>query len=156
MPPSVPRATYRLQLTSRFTLDDAAAALPYLAALGISHVYASPFLRARAGSTHGYDAIDYSMLNPELGREAAFARLSDARARANIGLILDFVPNHMAVHGDDNVWWLDVLEWGPQSPYAPFFDIDWRRTAHRRRGAVLLPLLGRPYHEALAAGEIEL
>ncbi|PWT87274.1 MAG: malto-oligosyltrehalose synthase, partial [Proteobacteria bacterium] len=156
MPPAIPRATYRLQLTARFTFDDAAAAVPYLATLGISHVYASPFLRARAGSTHGYDVIDYGSLNPELGGDAGFARLSAALERAQLGLVLDFVPNHMAVNGADNHWWLDVLEWGRASPHAASFDIDWKRLRDRPRGAVLLPLLGRPYHEALAAGEIEL
>jgi (1->4)-alpha-D-glucan 1-alpha-D-glucosylmutase len=152
MPSSLPLATYRVQLTSKFTFDDAASVVPYLAELGISHVYASPFMRARAGSAHGYDVINHASLNPELGGEDGFARLSQALARANLGLILDFVPNHMAV----NAWWLDVLEWGPASPYAPFFDIDWARISYRRQPRVLLPLLGRPYAEALAAGEIGL
>ncbi|MBV9632599.1 MAG: malto-oligosyltrehalose synthase [Xanthobacteraceae bacterium] len=156
MPRSLPLATYRLQLTSKFTFDDAAAVVPYLAELGISHVYASPFMWARAGSTHGYDVINHAALNPDLGGEDGFARLSQALARANLGLILDFVPNHMAVNGADNAWWLDVLEWGPASPYAPFFDIDWARIPHRPKPGVLLPLLGRPYAEALTAGEIDL
>jgi (1->4)-alpha-D-glucan 1-alpha-D-glucosylmutase len=156
MPGSLPLATYRLQLTSKFTFDDAAAVVPYLAALGVSHIYASPFMRARAGSAHGYDVINHAALNPELGGEDGFARLSQALARADLGLILDFVPNHMAVHGADNDWWLDVLEWGPASPYAPYLDIDWARITYRPRPAVLLPLLGRPYGETLAAGEIDL
>ncbi|MBV8743941.1 MAG: malto-oligosyltrehalose synthase, partial [Xanthobacteraceae bacterium] len=156
MPSSLPLATYRLQLTSKFTFDDAAAVVPYLAELGVSHVYASPFMRARAGSTHGYDVIDHAALNPELGGEEGFARLSQALARANLGLILDFVPNHMAVNSADNDWWLDVLEWGPASHYAPFFDIDWARISYRRQPGVLLPLLGRSYAETLAAGEINL
>jgi len=156
MPRSLPLATYRLQLTSRFTFDDAAAVVPYLAELGITHVYASPFMWARGGSTHGYDVINHAALNPDLGGEDGFARLSQALARTNLGLILDFVPNHMAVNGADNAWWLDVLEWGPASPYAPFFDIDWTRIPHRPQPGVLLPLLGRPYAEALAAGEIDL
>ena len=156
MPSSLPLATYRLQLTSKFTFDDAAAVVPYLAELGISHVYASPFMWARAGSAHGYDVINHAALNPDLGGEDGFARLSQALAHANLGLILDFVPNHMAVHGADNAWWLDVLEWGRGSPYAPFFDIDWARIPYRPQPGVLLPLLGRPYAEALAAGEIDL
>jgi (1->4)-alpha-D-glucan 1-alpha-D-glucosylmutase len=156
MPSSLPLATYRLQLTSKFTFDDAAAVVPYLAELGVSHVYASPFMWARAGSAHGYDVINHAALNPKLGGEDGFARLSQALVRADLGLILDFVPNHMAVHGADNGWWLDVLEWGPASPYAPFFDIDWRRISHRPQPGVLLPLLGRPYGETLAAGEIDL
>ena len=156
MPRSLPLATYRLQLTSKFTFDDAAAVVPYLAELGVSHVYASPFMWARAGSAHGYDVINHAALNPDLGGEDGFARLSHALTRADLGLILDFVPNHMAVNGADNAWWLDLLEWGPASPYAPFFDIDWTRIPYRPRSGVLLPLLGRPYAEALAAGEIDL
>jgi (1->4)-alpha-D-glucan 1-alpha-D-glucosylmutase len=154
MAPGLPLATYRLQLTASFGFDAAAALVPYLQALGISHLYASPFLKARAGSQHGYDIVDYGILNPELGGEIAFERLRDALARAEIGLILDFVPNHMAVHYADNAWWLDVLEWGTESPFAPFFDIDWRAVPCRPR--VLLPILGGPYGEALEKGEIEL
>ena len=156
MPRTLPLATYRLQLTSKFTFDDAAAVVPYLAELGVSHVYASPFMWARASSAHGYDVINHAALNPELGGEDGFALLSQALARADLGLILDFVPNHMAVNGADNAWWLDVLEWGPASPYAAFFDIDWTRNPYRPQPGVLLPLLGRSYGETLAAGEIEL
>jgi (1->4)-alpha-D-glucan 1-alpha-D-glucosylmutase len=156
MPTSVPLATYRIQLTPDFGFDQAAAIVPYLKALGISHLYASPFLKARASSTHGYDVVDHSSLNPELGGEAAFARLCEALKAADIGLILDFVPNHMGVHFADNPWWLDVLEWGPKSPHAVSFDIDWHTLEGHPRGGVLLPILGRSYGEALEAGEIEL
>jgi len=156
MPPSVPIATYRLQFTKSFGFDDAAALVPYLKALGISHLYASPFLKARAGSTHGYDVIDHNAFNPDLGGEEGFARLTAALAAADMGLILDFVPNHMGVQFADNPWWLDVLEWGPKSPYADFFDIDWETLPAHPRGGVLIPILGRPYGEALEAGEIEL
>jgi (1->4)-alpha-D-glucan 1-alpha-D-glucosylmutase len=156
MIPAVPIATYRLQLSSAFGFDDAAKLVPYLRSLGISHLYASPFLKARAGSTHGYDIIDHSQLNPEFGGEAAFARLSAALAQADIGLILDFVPNHMGVGGADNAWWLNVLEWGPKSPHAASFDIDWDTLPYRSDGGVLLPILGRPYGEALENGEIVL
>ena len=100
--------------------------------------------------------VDDNALNPELGGEPAFARLSAALARADIGLILDFVPNHMGVDYADNAWWLDVLEWGPNSPHAAAFDIDWKAHAMRRTGRVLLPILGKPYGEALDRGEIEL
>jgi (1->4)-alpha-D-glucan 1-alpha-D-glucosylmutase len=155
MPPAIPVATYRLQLTPSFGFDAAAALVPYLKALGISHLYASPFLKARAGSTHGYDIVDHTQLNPEFGGEEAFARLSEALRQADIGLILDFVPNHMGVGFADNVWWLDVLEWGQKSPYAASFDIEWDNLPQRRPG-VLLPLLGRPYGAALEGGEIEL
>ena len=156
MPPGVPIATYRLQLTGAFGFDAAAAFVPYLKALGISHLYASPFLKARPGSTHGYDITDHNALNPELGGEEAFDRLCDALAAADIGLILDFVPNHMGINYADNAWWLDVLEWGPKSPRARSFDIDWELLPHRRDGGVLLPILGAPYGKALEGGEIEL
>jgi (1->4)-alpha-D-glucan 1-alpha-D-glucosylmutase len=156
MPPTVPIATYRLQFTPDFGFDDAAAIVPYLKTLGISHVYASPFLKARAGSTHGYDVIDHRELNPELGGEAGFAGFSAAIKQAGLGLILDFVPNHMAVHYADNAWWLDVLEWGPKSPFAPFFDIEWDTLPGQPRGGVLLPILGSSYGDALEKGELEL
>lgn len=154
--PAVPIATYRLQLTKDFGFDDAAALVPYLKALGISHLYASPFLKARANSSHGYDVVDHNAFNPELGNEPAFERLSRALREAGMGLLLDFVPNHMGVHFADNSWWLDVLEWGPRSPYASFFDIDWETLPAHPGGGVLIPILGRPYGEALEAGEIEL
>ncbi|MGE3899982.1 MAG: malto-oligosyltrehalose synthase [Variibacter sp.] len=156
MPRDIPTATYRVQLTHRFTFDDAAALVPYLKSLGISHLYASPFLKVRVGSMHGYDIVDHNALNPELGGEEGFARLSAALADADIGLILDFVPNHMAVNRADNAWWLDVLEWGPKSLYADYFDIDWETLPYKPEGGVLLPILGRPYGDALEAGEIEL
>ena len=156
MPPIVPLATYRLQLTKDFGFDDAAKLVPYLKQLGVSHLYASPFLKARPGSTHGYDIVDHDRLNPELGGEDAFLRLSDALREHGLGLILDFVPNHMGVGHADNAWWLDVLEWGQKSPHARSFDIDWDGLPHRRHPGVLLPILGRPYGDALQAGEIEL
>lgn len=156
MPRDIPLATYRVQLTKDFGFDDAAAIVPYLQALGISHLYASPFLLARAGSTHGYDIVDHSRLNPELGGEEAFGRLSQALAQADMGLILDFVPNHMGVGRADNAWWLDVLEWGPKSPHAASFDIDWETLPFKAEGGVLLPILGRTYGDALDAGEIKL
>jgi (1->4)-alpha-D-glucan 1-alpha-D-glucosylmutase len=156
MPHAVPIATYRLQLTANFGFDDAAGIVLYLKSLGISHLYASPFLKARAGSTHGYDIVDHNALNPELGGEDAFDRLSHALSDAGMGLILDFVPNHMAVHYADNAWWLDVLEWGPKSPYAAFFDIEWNTLPGHPHGGVLLPILGSSYGEALEKGDIEL
>jgi (1->4)-alpha-D-glucan 1-alpha-D-glucosylmutase len=156
MPPSIPLATYRLQFTPQFGFDQAAALVPYLKALGISHLYASPFLKARSGSPHGYDVVDHNSLNPELGGEDAFRRLAAALERADMGLILDFVPNHMGVHYADNPWWLDVLEWGPKSPRAASFDIDWHTLPARPRGGVLIPVLGSSYGEALERGEIEL
>ncbi|MDB5609875.1 MAG: malto-oligosyltrehalose synthase [Bradyrhizobium sp.] len=156
MPPAIPIATYRLQLTANFDFDAAAAVVPYLKALGITHLYASPFMKARKGSTHGYDIIDHTKLNPELGGEAGFDRLSQALQQHDLGLILDFVPNHVGVHFADNPWWLDVLEWGPASPHAVSFDIDWDILPYRARGGVLLPITGSSYGEALEKGEIEL
>jgi (1->4)-alpha-D-glucan 1-alpha-D-glucosylmutase len=156
MPPTVPLATYRLQLTKDFGFDDAAALVPYLHQLGVTHLYASPFLKARPGSTHGYDIVDHDRLNPELGGEEAFLRLSDALKQHDLGLILDFVPNHMGVGHADNAWWLDVLEWGPRSPYATFFDIDWEALPYRPYPGVLLPILGNPYGDALQSGDVTL
>src|SRR5947209_4383009 len=156
MPSAIPIATYRLQLTPSFGFAAAAAIVPYLRALGISHVYASPFLKARAGSTHGYDVVDHNAVNPELGGEPGLEHLCGALAAADMGLILDFVPNHMRVHYADNPWWLDVLEGGPKSVYAAFFDIDWQALQGHPGGGVLLPLLGSPYGDALHGSEIAL
>src|SRR6478609_7486466 len=156
MPSRIPVATYRLQLTADFDFDAAAGVVPYLKSLGISHLYASPFLKARKGSTHGYDIVDHTRFNPELGGEEGFARLSAALKQHDLGLILDFVPNHMGVGRADNAWWLDVLEWGQKSPYAQFFDIAWDALPLWRHPAVLLPILGKPYGDVLQAGEIEL
>jgi (1->4)-alpha-D-glucan 1-alpha-D-glucosylmutase len=156
MPPAIPIATYRLQLTADFDFDAAAEVVPYLKALGITHLYASPFMKARKGSTHGYDIVDHTQFNPELGGEAGFERLNAALKRHDLGLILDFVPNHVGVHFDDNPWWLDVLEWGPASPHAISFDIDWDQLPYPARGGVLLPILGSSYGQALERGDIEL
>ena len=156
MPPAIPLATYRLQLTADFNFERAAEVVPYLKALGVTHLYASPFMKARQGSTHGYDVVDHTRLNPELGGEAGFAKLSDALRAHDLGLILDFVPNHVGVNFADNPWWLEMLEWGPASPHANAFDIDWDQLPHRKRGGVLLPILGFAYGEALERGEIEL
>ena len=156
MPPAIPVATYRLQLSAKFRFADAAALVPYLKSLGISHLYASPFLKSRAGSTHGYDVVDHNTVDPELGGEEGLQLLSEALAEADMGLILDFVPNHMGVHHADNPWWLDVLEWGPKSPFAASFDIDWKSLPGHPRGGVLIPILGSSYGEVLHNGEIAL
>ncbi|MGO4723555.1 MULTISPECIES: malto-oligosyltrehalose synthase [unclassified Inquilinus] len=153
LPPGPPRATARLQIHAGFTLDDARAALPYLARLGISHVYASPLLAARPGSAHGYDTIDPSRIDPERGGEDGFERFTAALRNHSLGLILDIVPNHMAT-GPDNAWWMDVLEWGRSSPHAAVFDIDWDAPA--QPGRVLLPILGQPYGTALKEGDVAL
>ena len=156
MPSAIPIATYRLQLTSNFDFDAAAAVVPYLKSLGISHVYASPFMKARKGSTHGYDVVNHTVINPELGGDEGFERFSEKLKAHDLGLILDFVPNHVGVHFADNPWWLDVLEWGEASPHAVSFDIDWELLPYRARGGVLLPILGSSYGKALENGEIEL
>lgn len=152
---TAPRATMRLQFHCGFTFEDATAIVPYLANLGISHIYASPIMTARAGSLHGYDVIDPASVNPELGGESAFRNLVATLKRAGLGIIVDVVPNHMAV-GSDNPWWLDVLKNGRQSRFAHFFDIDWETDDPLVRDKVLLPVLGRPYDEALRHGEIAL
>lgn len=140
-----PRATLRLQLHAGFTFDDAAAHAGYFARLGVSHLYLSPIATAEPGSRHGYDTVDYGTLNPELGGEAGFVRLVDALRAHGLGVIVDIVPNHMGVGGSSNGWWNDVLEWGPASPYAHHFDIDWHPPDATLDGKVLLPCLGTPY-----------
>lgn len=150
------RATLRLQFHSGFTLDDAVPLVDYFARLGISHLYASPLLKARPGSMHGYDVVDPTCINPELGGEAALLRLVSALRKRNMRLILDIVSNHMAVGGDANPWWLDVLEWGLRSPYAGYFDIEWQSPDPLLTGQLLVPFLRSDYGETLAAGEIEL
>src|SRR6266403_1087108 len=156
MPPAIPIATYRVQLTPNFDFDAATVIVPYLKALGITHLYASPFMKARKGSTHGYDIVDHTRINPELGGDAGFERLSNTLTKHDVGLILDFVPNHVGVHFADNPWWLDVLEWGPASPHAVSFDIDWDILPYRARGGVPLPIIGSSYGQALEKGDIEL
>jgi (1->4)-alpha-D-glucan 1-alpha-D-glucosylmutase len=154
--PPIPRATYRLQFHKAFGFRDAAALAPYLARLGISHVYASPYLKARAGSTHGYDIVDHRQLNPELGDEADFRAMVAALQANGLGQVLDFVPNHMGVGGADNLWWLDTLEWGPDSIYAGWFDIDWDPDQRYLQGKLLVPFLGDQYGVVLESGQLEL
>ncbi|WLH48908.1 malto-oligosyltrehalose synthase [Pseudomonas beijingensis] len=150
------RATLRLQFHKGFTLDDAIPQVPYFASLGISHIYASPLLKARAGSMHGYDVVDPTLVNPELGGEAALKRLVAALREHRMGLILDIVSNHMAVGGNDNPWWLDLLEWGRLSPYGEFFDIQWHSPDPLMEGQLLLPFLGSDYGVALQEGTLQL
>ncbi len=151
-----PRATYRLQFTPDFGFDDAAALAPYLAKLGVSHLYASPYLKARPGSTHGYDITDHNVFNPELGGAQGFARLSAALKARGLKQILDFVPNHMGVGGADNPFWLDVLEWGPDSVFAGWFDIDWDSDQAYLHDKLLVPILGGQYGTELASGRLTL
>ncbi len=149
-------ATLRLQFHRGFTLDDATALVGYFAELGISHVYASPLLTARPGSMHGYDVIDPTRINPELGGEPALWRFVEALRKHELGLIVDIVSNHMAVGGSGNAWWLDVLEWGQISPYARFFDIEWHSPDPLLEGQLLVPFLGSDYGEVLQKGELQL
>ncbi|WP_448120311.1 malto-oligosyltrehalose synthase [Pseudomonas veronii] len=150
------RASQRLQFHKGFTLDDAVALVPYFAQLGISHLYASPLLSARAGSMHGYDVVDPTTVNQELGGEAALRRLVAALRQHDMGLILDIVSNHMAVGGADNPWWLDLLEWGRLSPYCEFFDIQWHSPDPLLKGQLLMPFLASDYGEALQNGTLTL
>jgi len=152
----VPRATYRLQLHREFGFRQAAELVPYLASLGVSHVYCSPYLKARPGSHHGYDIIDHNALNPEIGSREDFEAFVDALKSSGMGQILDVVPNHMGIMGADNAWWQDVLENGPASHYAEFFDIDWEPVSPALKGKVLVPVLGDHYGSLLGRGEIKL
>jgi (1->4)-alpha-D-glucan 1-alpha-D-glucosylmutase len=152
----IPRATYRLQLNSHFGFDRVAAIAPYLAQLGVSHAYLSPYLKARPGSPHGYDIVDHGALNPELGDETAFLRFTAALKAHALGHLLDFVPNHMGVGGADNPLWLEVLEWGPDAPHAGWFDIEWDPERRYLHDKLLVPLLGDQYGIELERGALRL
>jgi (1->4)-alpha-D-glucan 1-alpha-D-glucosylmutase len=149
-----PRATYRLQLRGGVGFREVEALVPYLAALGVSHVYSSPCVEARAGSTHGYDVVDPRRLDPTLGDETSFDALVEALRRHGMGLILDWVPNHVGIALGQNPWWQELLAFGPTSRYADFFDIDWLPARPELRGKVLLPVLGGPYGDVLERGEL--
>src|SRR5438270_6536475 len=149
-----PGATYRLQFHAGFTFRDAEHLVPYLHDLGITHCYASPYLKARPGSQHGYDITDHTRLNPEIGTDEDYAAFVEALHAHGLGQVLDVVPNHMGVVGNENVWWNDVLENGPASPYAGFFDVEWNPPRPGMRGKVLLPILGDPYGKVLEAFQI--
>jgi (1->4)-alpha-D-glucan 1-alpha-D-glucosylmutase len=143
-------------MTSEFTFADAAAIVPYLHDLGISHVYLSPILKARRGSTHGYDTVDHRQISPELGGEAGFRTLVSLLRERGMGIVLDIVPNHMGVGGDENDLWLDLLEWGQQSLYADWFDVNWQPSEPTLQGKLLVPFLGSSYVDALAGDGLEL
>ncbi|WP_420128303.1 malto-oligosyltrehalose synthase [Longimicrobium sp.] len=156
----IPSATYRFQFNAGFTFKDATELVPYLAQLGISDLYASPYLQARPGSVHGYDIVDHARLNPEIGTEHDHARMSAALREHGLGQMLDIVPNHMGIamgaRGRRNRWWMSVLENGPSSPYAGYFDIDWNPRNPELCGKVLLPVLGDQYGRVLEGGELNL
>lgn len=152
----IPRATYRLQLNAGFTFKDATALVPYLSDLGISHIYCSPYFKARPGSLHGYDVVDHNSLNPEIGTRRDFDELIETLRAHDMGHILDFVPNHVGIMGADNAWWMDVLENGKASRFADFFDIDWSPPNPALADKLLVPALGDPYGTVLERGELQL
>lgn len=149
-----PRATYRLQLRPGFGFDEVAGLAPYLRQMGISHAYLSPLLQAAPGSTHGYDVVDHGRVNEELGGPAAHARMCAALGASAVGQVIDVVPNHMSVSTHLNRWWWDVLENGPVSRFAGYFDVDWNPVEERMRNKVLLPILGDRYGRLLEAGAL--
>ena len=154
--PRVPTATYRVQLHKDFTFNQAREIVPYLAALGISDLYTSPFFQASPGSTHGYDIVDHNHLNAEIGTPEEFDALVAELKRHKMGLLTDFVPNHMGIAETTNQWWMDVLENGPSSLAAPCFDIDWHPLKRELENKVLLPILGDQYGRVLERGELVL
>jgi (1->4)-alpha-D-glucan 1-alpha-D-glucosylmutase len=149
-------ATYRVQLQPQFGFEQAAAIADYLKSLGVSHLYASPYLQAAEGSTHGYDVVDPSRVNAELGGKDGHAHMCRTLHNAGLGQMVDIVPNHMAISGGENPWWWDVLENGPSSRYALFFDVDWDASEDRWPDKILLPVLGNHYGRVLEAGELQL
>jgi (1->4)-alpha-D-glucan 1-alpha-D-glucosylmutase len=152
----IPSATYRLQFNSQFSFADAKEIVSYLNDLGISDVYASSYVAAKQGSVHGYDVVNQTILNREIGDESSHQALIDELSRFGMGHILDFVPNHMCVESNENIWWIDVLENGQSSPYAHFFDIDWAPVKKELTGKVLLPFLGDQYGKVLEKGGLHL
>jgi (1->4)-alpha-D-glucan 1-alpha-D-glucosylmutase len=154
--PRIPVATYRVQLNRDFGFADAGRIVPYLQALGVSDCYTSPYFRAVPGSYHGYDIVDPTTLNPELGTKADYDAFIATLGRHDMGHLLDVVPNHMGIGASANAWWLDVLENGPSSPYAAFFDIDWHPVKFELNEKVLLPVLGDQYGMSLENQEIHL
>jgi (1->4)-alpha-D-glucan 1-alpha-D-glucosylmutase len=152
----IPRATYRLQFSYAFRFGDAEALVPYLDSLGISDIYASPLFGAQKQSSHGYDVTDYGLLNPEIGAEDEFLSLSRALRERGMSLVLDVVPNHMGIFDESNAWWQDVLENGPSSPFAKYFDIDWKPPKTDLADKVLLPILGDQFGRVVDRGEISL
>ncbi len=152
--PRIPLSTYRLQFNAGFTFVDAARVIPYLHQLGITDCYASPYLKATPGSTHGYDVIDPTILNPEIGTEADYEIFISTLHKHGMGQLLDVVPNHMGIASSGNAWWQDVLENGPSSHYATFFDIDWTPVKPELENTVLLPILGDQYGIVLENKEI--
>jgi (1->4)-alpha-D-glucan 1-alpha-D-glucosylmutase len=155
-PVRIPVATYRLQFNRSFTFADACLVVPYLDSLGITDCYASSYLKAVPGSSHGYDITDPTQLNPEIGTDEDYRRFVEELRRRSMGQILDVVPNHMGIGKSSNPWWQDVLENGPSSPYSTFFDIDWHPVKSELEDKVLLPILSDQYGAVLENQEITL
>ncbi|HUA33195.1 MAG TPA: malto-oligosyltrehalose synthase [Candidatus Binataceae bacterium] len=151
-----PAATYRVQLNAQFGFDSAAELAPYLQELGVDHLYSSPYLQAASGSSHGYDVVDHSRVNQELGGQVAYDRLCRELANHHLRQLIDIVPNHMAITGRENPWWWDVLQNGPSSPYASYFDVDWEPPERRLHNMVLMPVLEDQYGVLLRDGKIKL
>ncbi len=151
-----PRATYRLQLNANFNFSDVDNLIDYFASLGISHLYLSPCLQATTGSTHGYDVVNHNLINAELGKKVDLALLSQRLKDRGMGIILDIVPNHMAIRGPENPWWWDVLENGQASRYSRYFDVDWHSDSEDRSNLILLPILGNHYGIVLENGELKI
>ena len=152
----IPVSTYRLQFNSHFRFSDAGEIIPYLHSLGISDIYASPYFKASAGSLHGYDILDQNSLNPEVGSDDEYDALAGEMKRWDMGQILDIVPNHMCIEGQGNAFWMDVLENGPSSTYANFFDINWHPVKKELDNKILIPILGDQYGTVLENGELRL
>jgi (1->4)-alpha-D-glucan 1-alpha-D-glucosylmutase len=151
-PVRIPTSTYRIQFTPEFGFEQARRIVPYLKELGISDLYASPLFQASSASTHGYDVNDYNTISASLGGRKGLDQLSAELTKNGLGLLLDFVPNHMGIDGEFNFWWRHVLEHGTQSKYAPFFDIEWHPRLERLHDRVLVPMLGDHYGAVLENG----
>ena len=151
----IPGSTYRLQFNRDFTFEQARSLVPYFDELGVTDCYSSPVLKARAGSVHGYDVVDPTRLNPEVGTEEEFVAFARALRERGMGVLMDVVPNHMCIAGSENRWWFDVLENGPSSPYARFFDIDWNPPNPDLTDRILLPILGDQFGRVLESQEVK-
>src|SRR6266480_6928725 len=153
--PRIPTCTYRLQFNRWFTFTQAREIVPYLVDLGVSDVYSSPYFQASRESLHGYDITDHNKLNPSIGSPADYDAWVTQLQAHGMGQVLDFVPNHVGIADSRNAWWMDVLENGPSSTYAPYFDIDWQPLKSDLRNKVLLPILGDQYGRVLERGELQ-
>jgi (1->4)-alpha-D-glucan 1-alpha-D-glucosylmutase len=154
--PRIPVSTYRLQFNSQFSFSDARKIIYYLHLIGITDIYSSPYFKAKKGSIHGYDIVDPAVLNPEIGTDEEYNELISELQKYGMGQILDIVPNHMCIESKDNAWWMDVLENGPGSFFADFFDIDWEPEKRELKDRILIPILGDQYGNVLERQELRL